>query len=70
MELYPRRRATEFYYERQPLEEYQSRSVEHPQDKLQYEKDDSNNFQQTEDNARIAPPRNSDMRMFRNSYFS
>ncbi|XP_037816818.1 uncharacterized protein LOC119607110 [Lucilia sericata] len=64
LELYPRRRATEFYYEPQPSEEYQSRHSEHPQDKLQNKNVETNNWQ------RIAPPRNSDMRMFRNSYFS
>lgn len=64
LELYPRRRATEFYYEPQPLEVYQSRHGEHPLDKLQNNNDAAINRQ------RIAPPRNSDMRMFRNSYFS
>ncbi|CAD7014317.1 uncharacterized protein LOC101461204 [Ceratitis capitata] len=74
MELYPRRRPTEFYYDPQPLEEYQSRACEHPQDKLQYQPRTSKyNLDAIEEEApklRINPPKNSDMRMFRNSYFS
>ncbi|KAM7344642.1 uncharacterized protein ACRADG_011284 [Cochliomyia hominivorax] len=70
LELYPRRRATEFYYEPQPLEDYQSRQAEHPQDKLQYNKNDNSNWQNEMDNTRIAPATNSDMRMYRSSYFS
>ncbi|XP_073844207.1 uncharacterized protein [Musca autumnalis] len=66
MELYPRRRVTEYYSASRPSEEYQSRLVEHPRDKLT-RKDASHRSARGE---RIMPPRNSDMRMFRNSYFS
>ncbi|XP_036332642.1 uncharacterized protein LOC118743985 [Rhagoletis pomonella] len=74
MELYPRRRHTEFYYEPQPMEEYQSRACEHPQDKLQH-KPRSSKYElepiaEQAPKLRINPPKNSDMRMFRNSYFS
>ncbi|XP_067630647.1 uncharacterized protein [Eurosta solidaginis] len=74
MELYPRRRHTEFYYEPQPMEEYQSRSCEHPQDKLQNKgrgsKFELEPIEEETPKLRINPPKNSDMRMFRNSYFS
>ena len=69
MELYPRRRPTEFYCEPQPMVEYQSRQGEHPLDKLQ-SNSEAVHWQHDVDSARISPPRNSDMRMFRNSYFS
>lgn len=69
MELYPRRRITEFYHEPLPSTEYQSRQGEHPQDKLT---DNLNNSRCDEEVEfrRIMPPRNSDMRLIRNSYFS
>ncbi|XP_049309170.1 uncharacterized protein LOC125777753 [Bactrocera dorsalis] len=74
MELYPRRRHTEFYYDPQPMEEYQSRVCEHPQDKLQHKahgsKFDLEPINEESPKLRINPPKNSDMRMFRNSYFS
>ncbi|XP_053966477.1 uncharacterized protein LOC128868424 [Anastrepha ludens] len=74
MELYPRRRNTEFYYEPQPMEEYQSRVCEHPQDKLQHQQRSSKYelepIKEETPKLRINPPKNSDMRMFRNSYFS
>lgn len=74
MELYPRRRQTEFYYEPQPMEEFQSRVSEHPQDKLEKARSsryclDSIHHDQVP-KLRINPPKNSDMRMLRNSYFS
>lgn len=66
MELYPRRRNTEFYSQARPSEEYQSRSVEHPRDKLTRRCAGH----RATGGERIMPARNSDMRMFRNSYFS
>ncbi|TMW45665.1 hypothetical protein DOY81_009258, partial [Sarcophaga bullata] len=55
MELYPRRRPTEFYCEPQPMVEYQSRQGEHPLDKL-HSNGEAVNWQHDVDSARISPP--------------
>ncbi|XP_055837824.1 uncharacterized protein LOC129906174 [Episyrphus balteatus] len=66
-ELYPRRRHTQFYYQASIPEEFQSRSFEHPSnlnvsDPLCNEEDDKK--------EKILPPKDSSMRIARDSYFS
>ncbi|XP_075165758.1 uncharacterized protein LOC142238094 [Haematobia irritans] len=68
IELYPSRRATEYYSEPQPAEEYQSRAAEHPYDKLGNRNITEND--QIGNGQRIMPPRNFDMHVFRNSHYS
>ncbi|KAL9894046.1 uncharacterized protein ACN427_006276 [Glossina fuscipes fuscipes] len=64
LELYPRRRKTEFYWEPQPQPEYQSRMAEHAVDKLRH------NVDYKPIQGRIGPPSNSAMRVYRDSYFT
>ncbi|XP_055915821.1 uncharacterized protein LOC129948801 [Eupeodes corollae] len=66
-ELYPRRRHTEFYYQTSIPEEFQSRSFEHPP--ILDSPDPLWNEEQHR-KAKINPPKNSSMRIVRDSYFS
>lgn len=71
LEFYPQRQQTENFEEDRPLDKYQSREYEHPQQKMCSEK--VNKYflrEQFECSIRIAPPKNSDTRVARDSYFS
>lgn len=68
-ELYPTRRATEFYRTPHPRSSMQSHKPEHPKDRLN-DLVENHTINQSLPFPRLAPAQTSGMRVQRNSYFS